>query len=81
MITRRRASVHKGQPSEPFLMTGFDKKVLHVKTDKPAGVDIEIDFLGDGSWERYERIETGAAGWVRLIPTSDCTATAEFIYT
>jgi hypothetical protein len=86
--------VRKGQPSEPFLMTGFDKKVLHVKTDRPAVVDIEIDFLGDGSWERYERIETGATGyqfhafpagfsahWVRLIPTVDCTASAEFIYT
>ncbi len=47
MITRRGAPVRKGQPSEPFLMTGFDKKVLHLKTDKPAGVDIEIDFLGD----------------------------------
>jgi hypothetical protein len=88
----RRASVRKGQASEPFLMTGFDKKVLHLSTDKPAAIDIEVDFLGDGSWEQYERIAGSgyrfhvfpagfSAHWVRLIPTADCTASAEFIYT
>jgi hypothetical protein len=90
----RKAAVQKDQPSEPFLMTGFDKKVLHVATDKPATFDIEIDFLGDGTWVKYESISTGASGyrfhvfpsgfsahWVRLRPQADCTASAEFIYT
>lgn len=31
-----------GQPSDPFLMTGFDKKVLHVKTGKAAVFDVEM---------------------------------------
>jgi len=74
-------------------MTGFDKKVLHLKSDKPVDVNIEIDFLGNGSWEPYERIGVlsryryhifpagFSAHWVRLTPTVDCIASAEFIYT
>jgi hypothetical protein len=90
----RKTAVKKGQAADPFLMTGFDKKVLHVKTDKPAEFDIEIDFLGDGSWERYERFATPASGyafhafpagfsahWVRLTAGTDCTVSAEFMYT
>jgi hypothetical protein len=75
-------------------MTGFDRKVLHLKTDKPAPVDIEVDFLGAGPWEKYASIRTGATGyayhvfpagfsahWVRLTPHVPCVATAEFLYT
>jgi hypothetical protein len=90
----RKAAVRKDQYSEPFLMTGFDKKVLHVMTDKAAAFDVEIDFLGNGSWVKYATVSTGAerykahifesgfsAHWVRLRPQQDCVASAEFIYT
>jgi hypothetical protein len=83
--------VKGGQPSEPFLMTGFGHKMLHMKTDKATTLDIEIDFLGNGSWERYERMpvngyakhifpEGFTAHWVRLTSGSSCTASAEFMY-
>jgi hypothetical protein len=73
-------------------MTGFDKKVLHVTADKPVHVSIEIDFQGDGSWATYEGLRVSSyahhefpagftAHWVRLVPSADCTATAEFMYT
>jgi hypothetical protein len=90
----RRAAVKKGAASDPFLMTGFDQKVLHLKTERAAEFDVEVDFLGDGSWAPYERISVPAGGyrfhvfpagfsahWVRLIPLADLTATAEFVYT
>jgi hypothetical protein len=90
----RKGAVSKDQPSAPFLMTGFGNKVLHLKSDQPAAFDVEIDFLGNGSWDRYERIAVGAAGyqfhvfptgfsahWVRLIPRANCTASAQFVYT
>jgi hypothetical protein len=88
----RKTPVRKGQPSEPFLMTGFDHKVLHLKTDKQASFRIEIDFLGNGEWDRYEEISVAnyahhifpqgfSAHWVRIVPLNDCSATAEFIYT
>lgn len=90
----RSKAVKAGEVSDPFLMTGFDKKIVHLKSDKPAEFDIEVDFLGTGAWEKYERIATRADGyqrhvfpegfsahWVRLVSTSSCTATAEFFYT
>ncbi len=88
----RKTAVKGGTPSEPFLMTGFDKKMVHIATDKAVSVDIEIDFLGNGSWERYERLAVSgyarhifpqgfSAHWVRLTPSANCVASAEFFYT
>ncbi len=88
----RAAQVQPGVPSDPFLMTGFDKKVLHLKTDTAADVRLEIDFLGNGSWETYETLRGSgyrfhvfpqgfSAHWIRLVPAAACTATAEFMYT
>ena len=88
----RKTAVKAGEASDPFLMTGFGNKMLHLKADRAANVRIEIDFLGNGSWELYEKIPvngyarhifpTGfSAHWVRLIPSVGCTASAEFMYT
>ncbi len=88
----RKTRVTAGAPSDPFLMTGFDKKVLHVITDKVIDLSIEVDFLGDGTWVPYQAITLGSyahhefpsgftAQWVRLTPSADCVATAEFMYT
>ena len=88
----RRAAIQAGQASDPFLMTGFDKKVLHMKTDKQCEMTLEVDFLGTGEWETYERLVVNgykyhlfpsgfSAHWIRIVPQSNCTATAEFIYT
>lgn len=86
----RKTAVRAGVASEPFLMTGFDRKVLHLRTG--CDVVVEIDFLGNGSWEKYTELrgsgyryhvfpEGFSAHWVRLIPGADGVATAEFVYT
>ena len=88
------ADVRKDVPSDPYLMTGFDKKMLHISTDKAAAFRIEIDFMGMGEFKPYERVSTGSEGyarhifpagfsahWVRLTPETDCRATAAFFYT
>jgi len=88
--------VRAGEVSDPFLMTGFDKKVVHMTHDasEPVCFDIEIDFLGDGSWCRYHQIEVRpeqryihhefpdgfSAHWVRVKVDTECTATAYFMY-
>lgn len=87
--------VTAGQPSDPFLMTGFDKKVLHLVQHSANAVtfQVEVDFLGDGSWATYARltVEPGgyahhefpagfSAHWVRLTADADCTTTAHFTY-
>lgn len=88
----RNQPVEKGQPSDPYLMTGYDKKVLHLLSDKPATFEVQVD-IGTGDWKTYDRLQVTASGyahhefppgysahWVRLIPSIACTATAEFFY-
>jgi hypothetical protein len=87
----RKSAVTAGEPSEPFLMTGFGKKVLHLQL-APAGiVRVEVDFIGDGTWVRYEDLNVSgykphifpdgfSAHWVRLTAMQSGTATAEFHY-
>ena len=87
--------VNADEPSDPFLMTGFDKKCLHVKhdIDEPVQITIELDFEGTGQWNTYQQIDTQAgyaccvlpdglsAHWVRLKLNKTCNATAQFFYT
>lgn len=91
-----REAVRAGVPSDPYLMTGFEHKCLHLTHDagSPVSFDVEIDPCGDGHFFRYTTIETGPKGsathvfptgfsahWVRLVARQDCTATAQFHYT
>ena len=45
-------SVRAGEPSDPYLMTGFSDKTLRVSHDGPASlhVRVEIDLTGTGLW-------------------------------
>lgn len=81
-----REDVRSGQMSDPFLMTGFDKKSVSLlsKEGQRAKVDVEVDVLGDGSWRRITTLDSGRAGlatfqfpsgfaahWIRAIAKSD----------
>ncbi len=87
--------VEAGVPSDPFLMTGFDKKMLHLTHDAEEEVEftLEFDYLGNGKWMRSETISVGPGGsfnhlfadafsahWVRITPNKNCQATAQFHY-
>jgi hypothetical protein len=89
-------SVTADTPSEPFLMTGFDEKVVHLTHDANTAVTftLEIDFVGDGTWVTYETIEVPPGGyryhvfedafsahWVRVRVNANCRATVVFVYT
>jgi len=88
--------VTAGEPSDPYLMTGFDKKSLHLSHNAGASVtfNVEVDFLGNASWKTYAQIEAPANGyvphvfpegfsahWVRVTANRDCCATAQLHYT
>lgn len=88
--------VNAGKPSDPYLMTGFDQKCLHLTHTAPEAVSfkVEVDFLGTQSWHIYSELSVPANGyvhhefpsgfsahWVRVTPSRDCTATAYFMYT
>lgn len=88
--------VEAGAPSDPYLMTGFDKKVLHLSHDSKSAVKfkVEVDFLGGANWKTYTTVEVPSEGylphvfpegfsahWVRVTASSDCRASAHFHYT
>jgi len=92
----RDTKVMKGEPSDPYLMTGFDKKTLHLthKASRPVRFTIEVDFLGSGCWQTYDTISVPDGGyrhhefpaafsahWVRVVSSQSCIATAWFVYT
>ncbi len=87
--------VKADEASDPYLMNGFDEKVLHLKneTGKETAFSIEVDFMGNGDWTTYKKITVPGNGyvhhefpqgysahWVRLIPHGNTTATAIFFY-
>lgn len=72
-------TVKSGEISDPFLMTGFEKKSVTVICDPKdsASVDLEVDVLGNGQWRKITYLNTTdgfatyqfpsgfAAHWVR----------------
>jgi hypothetical protein len=89
------APVEAGDTSDPFLMTGFDKKVVHFTQDSETDVTfaLEVDFLGDGTWRPYGSftVEPGgyvhhefpdaySAHWVRVRVDEACQASVQFFY-
>ena len=91
-----REEVRAGQPSDPYLMTGFDNKCLHLENhgDSAVRFEIEVDIHGDGRFARSERLTVGpgalvthvfpsgfSAHWVRVVSDADTTASAQLFYT
>lgn len=87
------ADVDPGAPSDPYLMTGFEHKCLHVRADTDTEFVIELDFMGQGQWVRYADLRTDngyayhvfptglSAHWLRIRPGGTCKATAQLFYT
>ncbi len=88
--------VRAGEPSDPYLMTGFVYKCIHLAAGAKAGAafTIEVDFKGCGDWRKYRTIDVPAGGyechvfptgfsahWVRVVADRDCCATAQLAYT
>ena len=87
--------VEAGVPSDPYLMTGYDRKSVRLSHDSasPIRFNLEVDALGDGSFRPWQRLDVPPgetlehtfpdgfhAYWVRLVSEADCSATARFSY-
>ena len=85
--------VGAGVPSDPYLMTAYDKKTLTLATDKPVTLTAEIDLTGEGRWARYETFEVKPGTetihifpeefqtyWIRFTASEACTASAQLLY-
>ena len=83
------------QPSDPYLMTGYDAKRLWLSHTSPQAVKmrVEVDVTGDGLWVAYRSFDVPSgqtvlhefpaafqAYWVRVAADKDCTATAWLQY-
>jgi len=86
--------VKPGVASDPFLMTGYDKKTVQLSHDsaEPVTITLEVD-VGDKRWVAYQSItvppgqtvtHTFPAGyqahWIRTLANKPCKATATFVY-
>lgn len=82
-------------PSSPFLLSGFDNRVLHLShsSDREVRFNLEIDTQGNNRWKKYKEIAVGERGyayylfppgfkttWVRISTETDAeNVTAYFI--
>jgi hypothetical protein len=84
-----------GEPSDPYLMTGYDVKRLELSHSaaRPVSIRVEVDLSGDGLWVAYRTFEVAPgeaarhefprafqACWLRVVADRDCTATAQLAY-
>jgi hypothetical protein len=90
----RKTQVIANKPSDPYLMTGYDKKslVLFQRRADKVQMTVEVDFTGNGDWTKYQTFEVGsesvrhtfpdafAAYWLRIVADKDCEATALLKY-
>jgi hypothetical protein len=82
-------------PSDPYLMTGFQRKSLTLSHDsaEPVKFRVEVDISGDGLWCLYNQFDVTpkqtldhrfkdgfGACWVRVTVDRDCQATAQLRY-
>lgn len=89
----RGSRVKAGVPSDPYLMTGYDEKMLVFRASEAVELKIEVDITGSGDWQTYQNIQFEKGGmmrmqfpedfsayWIRFTVDKDCTATAELHY-
>lgn len=84
-------AVNAGGMSDPYLMTGFDKKLLTLKSSVPTTITAEVDITGTGQWVKYRdfKLEDTVAYefpaafqayWIRFISDKDATVDAQLSY-
>lgn len=86
-------AVKAGVPSDPYLMTGFDRKSVRLLSAADTRITLEIDVDGTELWvpcqtftlkagdaQTYRFPEGFSAYWVRAVSSADTTATVMFTY-
>jgi hypothetical protein len=88
-------AVDAGKASDPYLMTGYDKKRLELSHDAQdvVKVTLEVDAAADGNWRAMKTFDVPqgetvkfdfpagySAHWVRFTAEKACRATAQLAY-
>jgi hypothetical protein len=89
------SAVKAGEPSDAYLMTGYDRKRVELShaSQHPIEITLEVDIDGTGLWVPYatftvepdETVDHAfpdgfCAYWVRAVAGSDTTATVQLEY-
>lgn len=91
----KRTAVKGGQPSDPYLMSGYHSARLKVSHDAAEAVrfQIECDITGTGFWILFQELNVVHGKtellefplsfrpyWLRVTSTADCNATCQLVY-
>lgn len=91
----KNSAVTNGVASDPYLMFGYERKVLELSHSNAAPVTftVEVDFAADNSWSEYARFTVApgqtlthvfpdgySAHWIRVKSDTTTTATAQLTY-
>lgn len=91
----KNSAVKAHEPSDAYLLTGFDRKTLTLSHDAPGPVQfqIECDVTGTGLWLPFREVnvqpgktesltfpEAYAAYWLRAQVNRECRATCQLTY-
>ena len=91
----KNTTVQKGIPSDPYIMTGYDKKRITLANhgEVETTITVELDAAGDGRFAAYQsfKLAPGAketfefpdwinAYWVRTVSSATTNATAQLTY-
>jgi len=85
--------VEARQPSDPYLLWGYDRRTLTLSADARVHIRIDVDLTGDGFWVTHQEValrphvpftyrfpDAFQARWVRFVADRACTATAQLEY-
>ena len=83
-----------GQPSDPYLFWGYDRRRLTLSANAATSIRVEVDLTGEGHWvlDRTITLSPGQAvacdfpdalqaRWIRFTADKDCIATARLNFT
>ncbi len=88
-------AVQPGQASDPYLMTGYDRKTLTLshRASEAVAMRVEVDLSGTGRWVEYRQFTVPAgvkvthpfqagfqAYWLRVTADHATTASAHLVY-
>jgi hypothetical protein len=85
--------VAAGTVSDPYLMTGYDRKSLALESDVDATITAEVDLTGDGNWVVWKEFKVDAgkpldfefpaafsAYWIRIRCDREAKVSAQLDY-
>ena len=53
-------------PSDPFLVSGFTKRALHLVSDVPTTITVEVDAEGTGDWKPSLEMAVDGYQWLAV---------------